>query len=176
MKRRVALKSLAFAVAGAVFLPGCDLSSKASSETIHTFLSPSQDKLLADLAETLIPETNTPGAKALKVHDYIKVMVADCHEPEAQKVFFTGLETVEKRSEKEFGKAFAALEGPQKMQILKKIESSDTKEEKEFYHLLKGLTIQGYMTSEYVMTSHLGYELVPGFYNGCVPVSSLSKA
>lgn len=163
-------------VAGAVILPGCDLSSKSSVETIQSFLSPSQDKLLANLAELIIPVTDTPGAKDLKVHDYIKVMVADCHEPEVQKIFFNGLDTVENLSEKRFGRAFSALDAAQQKQILKRLESSGEEKEKEFYALLKGLTIQGYMTSEYVMTNLTGYQLVPGHYNGCVPVSSESKA
>ena len=35
---------------------------------------------------------------------------------------------------------------------------------------LKGLTIQGYVTSEYVMVNHLNYQMAPGFWNPCVPV------
>jgi hypothetical protein len=36
---------------------------------------------------------------------------------------------------------------------------------------LKGLTIQGYVTTEYVMVNHLNYQMAPGFWNPCVPVN-----
>jgi hypothetical protein len=35
---------------------------------------------------------------------------------------------------------------------------------------LKGLTIQGYMSTEYVMVNHLNYVMAPGFFNGCEPL------
>ena len=176
MKRRVALKSLAVVVAGVVFLPGCDLSNKASSEVVQSFMSSSQEKLLASIVETIIPATDTPGARELEVHNYIKIMVADCHEPEVQNIFFKGLDTVGELAKEKFGKDYAALSPAQQLEILKVLESSGEESEKEFYSLIKGLTIQGYMTSEYVMVNHVGYKLVPGHYKGCVPVSTDSKA
>ena len=35
---------------------------------------------------------------------------------------------------------------------------------------LKGLTIQGYMSTEYIMVNHLNYQMAPGFFNGCAPI------
>ena len=175
MKRRVALKSLAVVVAGVVFLPGCDMSSKSSVETVQSFLSPEQDALLGGLVNTIIPATDTPGAKELGVPAYIKVMVADCHEPEVQKIFFKGFATVENLAGEKYGKAYAGLTPEQQKEVLFALEASGEKADQEFYELLKGLTIQGYMSSEYVMTNHTGFEMIPGRYHGCVPVPSKQK-
>ena len=174
MKRRVALKSLAVVVAGVVFLPGCDLSSKSSTEAVQSFLPPAQDKLLASITDTFIPATDTPGASALEVPAYIKVMLADCHEQEVQKIFFKGLDKVERLSEKKFGKGFSSLETAQQQEILKTMEAGE-QPDKDFYALVKGLTVQGYMTSEYVMTNLTGYQMIPGHYYGCVPVTEKQK-
>jgi hypothetical protein len=38
--------------------------------------------------------------------------------------------------------------------------------------MAKALTINGYMTSKYVMTNITKYELVPGRYNGFAPVKT----
>ena len=176
MERRVALKGLAVMVAGVVFLPGCDISSKSSTEAVQSFLSPSQDQLLARIVETFIPATDTPGAEELGVHQYVKVMVADCHEAEVQKIFLKGLDTVETLAQDQFGEAYAALKPAEQTQILKSFQDSGEEKNKLFYDLVKGLTIQGYMTSEYVMTEQQGFKLVPGPHYACVPVSSKSKA
>ncbi|AHM63044.1 hypothetical protein D770_23995 [Flammeovirgaceae bacterium 311] len=170
MNRRIALKSLAVVVAGVVFFPGCDQSTTSSAEVVQSFLSPTQDVLLASMVQTLIPATDTPGAKDLDVHLYMKRMVADCHEPEVQKIFFNGLDKVEELAKDKFGKGYPALNFSQQSAILTMLESSREVSVKEFYTLLKGLTIQGYITSEWVMTNHAGYQMVPGHYYGCVPV------
>lgn len=175
MKRRVALKSLAVAVAGVVFLPGCDLNSKSSTEAVHSFLSPEQDKLLASVVDTLIPATDTPGAKELGVPAYIKIMIADCEEQEVHKIFFKGFATVEDLAKKKFGKEYTALNAGEQKEVLKAMAASGEKADQDFYTLLKGLTVQGYMTSEYVMTNITGYQMIPGHYYGCVPVPSKQK-
>jgi hypothetical protein len=170
MERRVVLKSLAVVVAGVVFIPGCDLSNKPSGGVVEAFLSPSQNELLADIVEAFIPATDTPGAKELKVHSYIKIMVIDCQEPEVQKLFLEGLHKLDEGAKERFGKGFSALTIPQQFELLRMLESSAEASDAAFYTLLKGLTIQGFMTSEYVMSNHTGYQMVPGYYYGCVPV------
>lgn len=186
MERRGAIKSMAVAVAGVVFLPGCNFSSE-SKEVANSFLSPDQDQLLAEIVESIIPATeNVPGAKALRVHDYIKLMVADCHEIEIHNIFLKGLGTVEKLAKDTYGKSYADLEQQQKIELLTTMKEADNEEyinlktdnslykehNNQFYSLVKGLTIQGYMTSEYIMVNHSDYVMVPGSEYGCIPVSS----
>lgn len=171
MNRRIALKNVALVMAGAVLLPGCDLS-KPSAENIEAFLSPDQEDLLAEITETFIPTTDTPGAKELGVHSYIHIMVADCYDEDVQKDFVKGLERVKKLARKKHGKAFSSCDQDERTAILQEFESSSDEEQKEFYSLVKGLTVRGYKTSEYFMTNHSSYKMVPGHYYGCVPVSS----
>ncbi|WP_224996734.1 gluconate 2-dehydrogenase subunit 3 family protein [Cesiribacter sp. SM1] len=174
MNRRIALKNMALVAAGLLVLPGCDTSGwkETAVQATDPLLSAKQEGLLAEIVETLIPTTDTPGAKELKVHAYVHKMVADCFEVDAQEVLIKGLDTTEQLADKKYNKAFAAASMEEKTAILEQMSKSDEATQKDFYELVKGLTIRGYMTSEYVMTNITKYEMVPGRYHGCVPVQS----
>lgn len=171
MQRRVALKHLAFSTAGLISLPAWANSwSRASVSSSGAFLSTAESTLLTGLVDTIIPATDTPGAKALDVHLFVEKMIADCYEKPFQEVFRNGLEAVESLAGKQYGRSFANCDLPQRLAILMQFQASPNATEKEFFSTLKSLTIQGYTTSEYVMTRHLNYVMAPGHYYGCVSV------
>ncbi len=169
MQRRVALKNMAAAV-GLMSLPAWASGwNKTTVAAASTALSPSQEALLAEIVETIIPATDTPGAKELGIHQFVQKMVADCFEKKVQEGFIRGLSQVEETAKKNGGSSFAALDKTGRTELLKGLEAGGG-EGKEFYDLVKGLTIRGYLTSEYVMTNLTHYEMMPGRYHGCVPV------
>ncbi len=169
MQRRVALKNMAAAV-GLMSLPTWASGWNKTTVAASTALTPGQEALLAEIVETIIPATDTPGAKELGVHQFVQKMVADCFEKKVQEGFTTGLNQVEETAKKNGASSFAALDKAGRAELLKGFEAGGDPG-KEFYGLVKGLTIRGYMTSEYVMTNLTGYEMVPGRYHGCVPVA-----
>lgn len=172
MQRRIALKNIATA-AGMMMLPAwANGWSKKDVTSAQPYLSLNQDQLLAEIVETIIPATDTPGAKALHVHNFVQKMIADCHEEEVQKNLVKGLNAVESLAKQQFGTSFDSSNTTQRIEVLTRMEQSDDADQKAFYLLVKDLTIQGYMTSEYVMTKHTNYTMVPGHYYGCVPVST----
>jgi len=171
MQRRVALKNMAAAV-GLMSLPAWASGwSKTSVATASTVLKPGQEALLAEIVETIIPATDTPGAKELGIHQFVQKMVADCFEKKVQEGFSTGLTRVEEAAKKNGAASFAALDPAGRTELLKGLEAGGG-EGKDFYDLVKGLTIRGYLTSEYVMTNLTHYEMMPGRYHGCVPVAA----
>ncbi|PRY16409.1 gluconate 2-dehydrogenase subunit 3-like protein [Pontibacter ummariensis] len=177
MERRIAIRNMALVMAGLVILPGCDLGSKrAKAQTVQPGFSPEQNALLAEVVETIIPATDTPGAKELGLHTFVQLMLVDCYEQEVRDNFVKGLDTVGATANKEFGKPFAACTEAQRTDILLTLEQSDKEEQKAFYELVKDLTILGYTTSEYVMTNLTEYTPIPGHYYGCVPVPSKKTA
>ena len=169
MKRRNALKSVALGVGALAGLPAwANGWNRDTARQAAPLLSPRQDALLAEIAETIIPTTDTPGAKELGVHTFVQKMVADCYEPKAQAMFTKGLETLEATAQRTLGKSFAAADAAQRTELLKTTEANaDTK---AFFQMVKNLTIRGYLTSEYVMTNLTGFQMAPGYYKGCVPV------
>lgn len=169
MNRRLALRNVALVVAGTILLPACDLS-KPQAEELQAFFSPNEQNLLAEIAETFIPASDTPGAKDLGVPEYIHRMVTDCYDMDTQQDFLQGLLQVDKRAENEYSKTFAALDMEERVVVLKSMESSNKEADRKFFGFVKGLSIAGFMTSEYVMTNHTDYKMIPGHYYGCIPV------
>lgn len=92
MNRREALRRVAFIVGGTViganlFLEGC--TRPASKDVAALFEQESTD-FLGELAEAILPETSTPGAKAAGVGEFIPVMIRDCYDENDQNAFLKG--------------------------------------------------------------------------------------
>lgn len=170
MNRRAAVRNLLYIAGGALVLPACfRKSGKASIELQHLAISEDDEQLLAELAETLIPATDTPGGKELLLHLFVLKMVDDCHSPKEQEQFIKGLSAFSKWSQKELGSEFAAAKADSRVALLGKIDKSSDEAMKKFFSIAKRRAIQGYMNSRYVMTNLIKYELVPGRYNGYAP-------
>ena len=60
MKRRTAIKQVAFTLGGLMTLPIWAKAWSATDVQSQPFLTATQDTLLAELVETVIPETNSP--------------------------------------------------------------------------------------------------------------------
>lgn len=179
ISRRTALKQFLVIAGGVMVLPSCmqQDNSKASITLKNLDVTGKQEQLLAELAETIIPATNTPGAKDLYLHQFALKMVDDCHGPDDRKAFEKGLKAFDQFARKRFDQPFTALPATQRAELLQQIE--DKKDVPEdvaaFYGKVKGLAIQGYLTSKHYLTQVQVYELVPGRFRGCVPVSELKK-
>ena len=171
MKRRLLLKSLSVSVGTLLVMPAWANNWTLQSVRIQTtILNLEQSNLLAEIVSSIIPEGKIQGAKSLGVPAFIEKMIKDCYEKNAQDDFKKGLENVEILSKSTYNQAFENLSPPQKLEFLKNLQASTDIKQKEFYALVKNLTIQGYTTSEYVMVNYLKYEMAPGHYYGCVNV------
>jgi hypothetical protein len=170
MERRVALKSMALAVGAMANLPSWASGWSRQSLSKGTLLSADQSKNLAAIVETIIPKTDTPGAGELGVGDFVQKMVTDCYDSKIQTNLKSGISNLDEQSIQRFGTSFATAKKEQKLALLQEAEKSADSDQKAFFSLVKNLTIQGYMSSEYVMTNITHYEMVPARYHGCVPV------
>lgn len=124
MERREALQKVALLLGGTVlgasaFLSGCNNADTDVTEAAN--FSPTDIAFLDEVAETIIPTTTTPGAKAAKVGAFMAVMVKDCYVPNDQKVFREGMGKIDKASKKKFDKDFMALNAEQRTQLLNEI-------------------------------------------------------
>jgi hypothetical protein len=162
MKRRLLLKSLSASIGALLIMPAWANNWNLQTVEIQTyFLNFEQTNLLAEMVSTIIPEGKIQGAKSLGVPAFIEKMIKD---------FKKGLENVEILSQSTHNQLFENLSVSQKQELLKNLQTSTDAKQKEFYGLIKNLTIQGYTTSEYVMVNYLKYEMAPGHYYGCVNV------
>ncbi len=130
MNRREAIQRVAMILGGSViganlFLEGC---TRPASKSVEALFEQSNIDFLNELAEAILPKTSTPGAKDADVGSFIPVMIRDCYSPADQKAFVEGLNGVDERAKKDFGKAFVDLSAEEKLQFVNTLD----KEAKDF--------------------------------------------
>ncbi len=170
MKRRTALKNV-LSTAGFITLPawGNSWNSETFIQTTSIFTQ-NQAKTLDILVDALIPSSEIIGAKDLGTSAFIDKMLGDCYEKKVQENFKISLENAEKLAKETFSKSLADCEKLLLNELLFKLSASVDTQQKDFFSLLKQLTVLAYTTSEYVMTKHYNYVMAPGHYYGCVNV------
>ena len=171
--RRTAVKQLLIISGGVVIFPSCVHQEDKTSILLKNLdLNAGHEKLMAEIAETIIPKTDTPGAKEIATHIYTLKMLDDCTEKEKQDAFVKGLNEINEISKKKFNNKFIDCTVPQRRDILTDIEAKNgySKDVQSFYGMMKHFTIQGYITSKYVGTNLVVYELVPGRFHGSFPI------
>ncbi len=174
MKRRYALKQIMLATGVVGLFPACYKSLNQSSIKLKNLnISTDDEKTLAEIVDTIIPKTDTPGAKELSVDLFVLKMVDDCYPPEEQKAFVNGLQQLPSLAKKLTGQSFDKSGTSERQNILKRLSESDAESDlAKFYKMVRHRTIQGYMNSEHVMSKLVIYEMVPGRYNGYFPVAT----
>jgi len=157
ISRRNWVKGMALATLGSVVFT--DLKA-ADAPAIQW--SADQEALLKNWMGVIIPESSIPGAVSLGVPAFVKTMLRDCYEPASSALLtkvLASLPSIEKVSESEKEQLFFQIE-----------QGKMGADAQKAMKTLKGLTIQGYVTTEYVMVNHLHYVMAPGFFNGCEPL------
>jgi len=178
VNRRTVLKQFVMLSAGAALIPSCmQNKSKASIILKNLQIDNDQERLMAELTETIIPASDTPGAKDISAHLFALKMVDDCFSKEDQVRFTSGLALFDKTVKDRQGRSFIECSPGQRSAALTQLESEkDSKDPRHFFYATtKDLTIQAYTTSQFYLTKVVVYELVPARYHGCVPVTSVGK-
>ncbi len=173
MNRRYAIRQILAFSAGMLILPSCmEDRTKASFLLKNYQISGEQEKILAELAELIIPKTSTPGAKDVYAHLFAMKMVDDCESKDDQQKFVKGFEAFEKYTKEKTGSGFLKATAQQRSRVVEELEKmkAGDSEEAFFYMKMKGLTIRAYTSSQFYLTQIHVYELVPGRWHGCVPV------
>jgi hypothetical protein len=176
MKRREAIKS-------SVFLAGCGLSAAsiaslttvgckpAPSVTDESFLGQANIDILAELVETILPKTDTPGAKDAGVHLYIDQAVKDNLTAEDQALFKQGLTKISDLAKSTYKKSVVDLDELQRTELMTSLlaEGGD----RNIANVLIGMTKRGFFTSEIGAKQFLIFDPIPGEYLGCIDLSEV---
>ena len=123
MERRDVLKLLA----STTVLPALGPDALFWLQGVHTqiakasglkTLTPDQNVTVTTIAELILPQTDTPGAKAAKVNEFIDLMLSDWYDEPTTARFLAGLADVDRRSKKSFGKKFVACSEADQKKLL----------------------------------------------------------
>ena len=146
-------------------------------------LSSEQLELVATIAEHILPETDTPGARAVGVHEFIDAMLGEGYAGEDRARFFAGLADVDARARAACGRPFLECARAQQRVVLDDLDRETFARptpppgstEVPFFRIFKELTLVGYYTSEIGATRELHHQPVPGRYDGCVPLTKIGR-
>lgn len=118
--RMVSLATGAVVIGGDFFLSGCK-----NNEALGGITFTKDDiAFLDEVADTIIPTTTSPGAKAAKVGTFMALMVNDCYTEADQKVFHAGISKLNEHSTKKFSKGFMDLTAAQRLELLTEIDKN----------------------------------------------------
>lgn len=164
--RREWVKGMALATLGTVAF----YDAKSISPTRFNFTI-AEDQTLELIMGAIIPESSIPGAVSLGVPVFVKTMMKDCYEAKAQQSFKNVMGEIPKLFLNENKKEISIATESEKEQFIFQMEKGKHGvDAQKTLATLKGLTIQGYMSTEYIMVNHLNYQMAPGFFNGCAPI------
>jgi hypothetical protein len=176
--RRTAIRHLAFFSASAVLLPACMQDHSKSAILLQNFkIDSDQEKLLEELSATLIPTTDTPGAREVSAHLFVLKMLDDCSSPEDRQKFLKGMQLFDNAARSAGGRSFADADAAARLALLATIDGNKNADPDVgyFYSTTKKLTILAYSSSSWFLTKVQVYELVPGRWHGCVPVQAQAR-
>jgi hypothetical protein len=173
ISRRTALKVLAIGV-GAAAVPnvvGQHPHPHTGVEMVNDapVVAPSQPRFftaaemtsIAAISDLIIPaDERSPGAKDAGLPEFIDLMVNEST-LETKSLWRNGLAAVDKLSQKQFGKIFGELSSADQISLLKLISRNEyqaRKLEERFFIAIKGLTVDGYYTSEIGIHKELQYK------------------
>ena len=112
-------------IGGSAFITGCrEESGSGDSATAGSFAPFTTDEiaLLDEVADTILPTTSTPGAKAAKTGAFMALIVTDSYKTEDQKAFREGMTKLNDRSRELNKVAFMEATPQQRLSLLEVLD------------------------------------------------------
>ncbi len=193
MDRRKALQNTGLLAGATLVMPSLlSLLHSCKSETRPDwqplFFTKAEAQLVAALADTILPRTETPGALDVKVDIFLDKVFAKTYDTEAQEKMRSEMAAFNANCTRQFGDTFADLGETDRVAMLQSAEAGSgkfnssvwgtaagTQQPVGFYRSLKSMAIWAYFTSEEIGEKVLSYDPVPQEYDGCKPVSEVGN-
>ncbi|MBU3077372.1 gluconate 2-dehydrogenase subunit 3 family protein [Sphingomonas quercus] len=156
------------------FVPGVRTPINTGPVSPPVF-TPDQRALVTALCERVMPTTDTPGAIAAGVPDYIEHMLSDWAVDDDRATILDGLAAIEARSRRDYRAGAASASPEQQDALLTLAMNGALPGGAAFFENFRQLVVTGYFTSEIGITQEREYLPVPGRYDGAYPYSSVNK-
>lgn len=196
--RREAVQRVA-ALLGGVALVGGDRLFAASFEAAALDAAMAQGTgafsaadvaLLDEIAETILPQTSTPGARAAKAGAFMALMVTDAYTEPDRQVFQQGLRQVDEACRQSHNVPFMQASAAQRLSLVEALDreqhavmedrapkrrlrapitAAASSEPAHYFRMMKELSLLGYFTSEIGYTQAMRYVESPGRFDSDVP-------
>jgi len=125
IRRVTALLGGVALVGGDALLAGCGVDRTAVE---NAAFSADEIAFLDEVADTILPETSTPGAKAVQTGAFMALMVTDSYDESEQRVFREGMTAIDEACQAAHGVSFVEATPEQRLAVLEAID----REQKEY--------------------------------------------
>lgn len=106
-------------IGSSAFITGCRTEKTSTSGEAFTA---DDIAYLDEIADTILPTTNTPGAKAAKTGAFMALMVRDSYSPEDEKIFRDGMRELNDASTQKNGVVFMGATPQQRLALLQALD------------------------------------------------------
>ncbi len=189
INRREAIRRVSALLGGVALVGGAGLlaaQEKAGlpAEGARGEFSAEDIALLDEIAETILPATKTPGAKAAHTGAFMALMVTDSYHPAEQEVFREGMRKVDDAMKRANNVSFMQATPPQRFALLTVLDQEQKhmmdaraaaetgNEPVHYFRMMKELALLGYFTSEIGCTQALRYMETPARFDPCLPYAA----
>lgn len=183
MQRRDLLKLIAAATGLAMVGVEIHAAEVPAGDTAAALLA-KDIPLLDEIAETILPATATPGAKAAGCGSVMARLVNDCYTAAHQQLLKDGLLQLRAGCRQQFGQEFLQLSGAERTAYLQHLDQhakaatgqAQAAQSVHYFTLLKQLVLFSFFSSEVGCTQVLRHVAVPGKYIGDLPYKKGDRA
>jgi drug/metabolite transporter superfamily protein YnfA len=127
--RREAIQRVTVLLGGITLVGGSGLITACADErtarsytAVGELFSADDVAFLDEVADTILPETDTPGAKAAAVGPFMALMVHDVYSLDDQQIFLDGMRHLNAECERMHGVAFMEASPQQRLQLLEQLD------------------------------------------------------
>lgn len=174
LDRRALLLGAVFLVGGAAAVTRFASSRRTVAD--RSSLGGDQLALLERIVDIIIPDTDTPGAVAAGVPEFLRDLLAEWASDQTRTQFQGVLEAIDKSAWARFGAGFLELSTERRLEALRRFDDEAIGRADPAYLNFKQLVLVGYYQSEIGATQELRFELVPGAWRSCLPLTEVGRA
>jgi hypothetical protein len=175
VNRRSLILGAIFLVGGAAALTRFN-QGKGRDADDGPVLSTDQFALLEQVSDIFIPETDTPGARGAGVPEFIRQLLTAWGSGETRAAIVGVLESIEKQAWGRHAAGFLELPNERRISLVRGLDEECMARQDVPWTLFRRLVLVGYYHSEVGATQELRYELVPGAWRSCLPLTEVGRA
>ena len=118
ISRREAILRVTALLGGVALVGGTALLTGCREENTDVPFTADEIAYLDEIADTILPQTSTPGAKAAKTGAFMALIVTDSYSPHDRRIFRQGMHKLDKASDKAYGVSFVKATPQQRLTLL----------------------------------------------------------
>ncbi len=154
------------------------MAGASGAQAAASHLTPPRARVMAALAEVIIPATDTPGASEAGVTDFVATLVDGWLDDDDRDRFLAGLDTVDPAARDRFGRDLADCAPAERAELVGELDAELTRRRddpahdatRHFFFDVKRFTVAGYFTSEAGLAA-IGHRITFRAFEGCAPLA-----